>query len=204
MSKINRKITDSAMPYGIEQVSAIIKRHKQMVAELEDKGSEKILAIAKAIVKSARKGGCVYTCGNGGSAADAQHIAAELVGRFEKDRKALPAVSLTTDTSLITSVANDYGYENIFARQVDALVKKGDILWAISTSGSSANVVSAAKAAKNKGAFVIAFTGRAASPLEKHSDICLCAEDKLTARSQEIHQLAYHIICAIVEKEFAT
>ena len=186
------------------QIGAIIKRHKQMVAELENSGIKNIAAIASAVAKSIKKGGCVYICGNGGSAADAQHIASELVGRFEKNRSPLPAVALTTDTSLITSVANDYGYEKIFERQVEALVKKGDILWAISTSGSSANVVAAAKAAKKRGAVVIAFTGRAKSLLEKISDICLCAEDKLTARSQEIHQLAYHIICSIVERKTAT
>ncbi len=186
------------------QISAIIKRHKQMVAELENGGIKNIAAIANAVAKSISKGGCVYICGNGGSAADAQHIASELVGRFEKNRSPLPAVALTTDTSLITSVANDYGYEKIFERQVEALVKKGDILWAISTSGSSANVVAAAKAAKKRGAVVIAFTGRAKSLLEKISDICLCAEDKLTARSQEVHQLAYHIICSIVERKTAT
>ena len=186
------------------QISAIIKRHKQMVAELENSGIKNIAAIANAVAKSIKKGGCVYICGNGGSAADAQHIASELVGRFEKNRSPLRAIALTTDTSLITSVANDYGYEKIFERQVEALVKKGDILWAISTSGSSANVVAAAKAAKKRGAVVIAFTGRARSLLEKISDICLCAEDKLTARSQEIHQLAYHIICSIVERKTAT
>jgi len=187
-----------------DQIRAIIKRHKQMVAELESKGIKNIAAIASAVAKSIKKGGCVYICGNGGSAADAQHIASELVGRFEKNRNALRAIALTTDTSLITSVANDYGYEKIFERQVEALVKKGDILWAISTSGSSANIVAAAKAAKKRGAVVIAFTGRAGSLLEKISDICLCAEEELTARSQEIHQLAYHIICSIVERKTAT
>jgi D-sedoheptulose 7-phosphate isomerase len=187
----------------INQVGAIIERHQQMADELKSGGIEKIIKISQEIVKSIRKGGCVYICGNGGSAADAQHIASELVGRFEKNRKPLPAVALTTDTSLITSVANDYGYENIFTRQVEALVKKGDILWAISTSGSSANVVAAAKAAKKKKAFVIGFTGRIPSVLEKYCDICLCVEDRLTARSQEMHQLAYHIICLLVERRLA-
>jgi len=187
----------------IRHIKNIIRRHNQLTVILE-KGSVKTIAsIAQAITKSLKSGGCVYTCGNGGSAADAQHIAAELVGRFEKDRKGLPAVALTTDLSLLTSVANDYGYENVFVRQVEALVKKQDIFWAISTSGSSPNVVAAAMLATKKGAKVIAFTGMPGSKLEKISDICLAAKDPLTARCQEIHQLAYHIICGLVEQAFA-
>lgn len=144
----------------------------------------------------------VYICGNGGSAADAQHIAGELIGRFKRQRKALAVVALTTDTSVLTALANDYAYDNVFARQVEALVEKGDILWALSTSGTSANVIKASKLAKKKGAFILAFTGRAESRLERLADICLCAESDSTARSQEIHQLAYHIICDLVEQSF--
>jgi len=186
-----------------EKIEAVIRRHKEMIAELEKSSTEAIASIAEAIVKSIKAGGRVYICGNGGSAADAQHIASELVNRFEKERKALPATALTTDTSLMTSIANDYSYEKIFARQVEALVKEGDILWGISTSGSSSNVVAAAKLAKEKGATVIAFTGRGGSELEKAADLCLCAQDESTARSQEIHTLAYHIICGIVEESFS-
>ena len=170
-----------------------------MIAELETKGLETITAIAKTIIKALKHDGRIYLCGNGGSAADAQHIASELVGRFERERKPLPAVALTTDTSVITSISNDYGYENIFAKQVETLVRKGDILWAISTSGASRNVVAAAKLAKQKGATVLAFTGNSNSELEQTADICFCANDKSTARSQEIHQIAYHIICDLVE-----
>jgi D-sedoheptulose 7-phosphate isomerase len=186
----------------IRHIKNIIRRHNQMTALLEKGGVKIIASTAQAITKSLKSGGCIYTCGNGGSAADAQHIAAELVGRFEKDRKGLPAVALTTDLSLLTSVANDYGYENVFVRQVEALVKKQDIFWAISTSGSSPNVVAAAMLAKKKGAKVIAFTGISGSKLEKTADICLAAKDPSTARCQEIHQLAYHIICGIVEESF--
>ncbi len=186
-----------------EKIEAVIRRHKEMIAELEKSSTEAIASIAEAIVKSIKAGGRVYICGNGGSAADAQHIASELVNRFEKERMALPATALTTDTSLMTSIANDYSYEKIFTRQVEALVKKGDILWGISTSGSSANVVAAAELAKEKGATVIAFTGRGGSELEKAADICFCAEDESTARSQEIHTIAYHIICGIVEESFS-
>ncbi len=113
------------------------------------------------IVKSLRAGGTIYLCGNGGSAADAQHIAGEFVGRFRAERRALPAVALSTDTSILTCIGNDYSFERVFARQVEALVRPGDVLWAFSTSGTSPNVLAAAEEARRKGARVIAFTGRA-------------------------------------------
>jgi len=180
----------------------VIEAHKKMIAELEARNIETLIAAAETIAKALKRNGTVYTCGNGGSAADAQHIAAELVGRFECERKALPAVALTANTSALTSVANDYGYENIFVKQVEALLQEGDILWAISTSGASANIIAAAKLAKEKGARVLAFTGKNDSKLEKIADICFCANSKSTARSQEIHQIAYHIICGLVEQNF--
>ena len=124
------------------------------------------------------------------------------MGRFAKERKGLPAVALTTDTSVITSIANDYGYDQIFSRQVEALVKENDVLWAISTSGNSPNVVAAVKQAKQKDAVVLAFTGKADSEIEKLSDVCFCAEADTSFRAQEMHQLAYHIICELVEQEF--
>jgi len=185
-----------------KQVAKAVETHKKMIAEFEARGVEVIAAAAQAIIKALKQNGTVYLCGNGGSAADAQHIASELVGRFTRERKALAAVALSTDTSILTSIANDYAYEQVFARQVEALVKKGDILWAFSTSGTSANVIAAAKLARKKGACVLAFTGRANSKLEQIADICFCANDKSTARSQEIHQLAYHIICDLVEQSF--
>jgi D-sedoheptulose 7-phosphate isomerase len=185
-----------------KQVKAAIDIHKKMIAEFESGGTGTIAAAAEAIIKSLKEGGVVYICGNGGSAADAQHIAGEIVGRFARERKGLAAIALTTDTSVMTSISNDYGYENVFARQLEALVKKGDVLWGISTSGSSANVVAAAEMAKKKGACVLAFTGRPESKLERVADICFCAADKSTARSQEIHQIAYHIICELVEQNF--
>ncbi len=185
------------------QIRDIIDAHKEMIAELERSGVDTIAAAAEAIVKSLNSGGRLYICGNGGSAADAQHIAGEFIGKFKDKRMALPALALTTDTSVITSIANDDSFETVFARQVEALVNKGDILWAISTSGISSNVIAAAALAKKKGATILAFTGRKNSPLEQMSDICLCADNPSTARSQEIHQLAYHIICKLVEQNFA-
>ena len=190
-------------PETKKQIAEIIKIHKKMTDELERSSIETIVAIAEAITTSLQQGGTVYLCGNGGSAADAQHIAGELVGRFTRERKALAAVALSTDTSILTSIANDYSYEKVFARQAEALIRKGDILWAFSTSGTSANVIAAVRIAQEKDARVIAFTGRNDSKLEHIADICFCAGAESTARSQEIHQLAYHIICDLVERGFA-
>lgn len=186
-----------------EEIAKIIETHKQMVETLETSGIPVMEDAANTIVKSIKNGGTLYLCGNGGSAADAQHIAGEFIGRFLVNRKALPAVAFSTDTSVLTCVANDYSYEDVFARQVEGLMKKQDCLWAFSTSGSSGNVVKAAKLAKKIGAKIIAFTGKKNSPLEKLSDVCLCAEAEKTYAVQEIHQIAYHIICGLVEKQFA-
>jgi len=186
-----------------ELILQTIETHEQMLASLRREGVETIAAAAEMITQALEAGGTVYICGNGGSAADAQHIAGELVGRFRRERRALPAVALSTDTSILTSIANDYSYEKVFARQVEALVNAGDILWAFSTSGESGNIIAAAESAKDKKALILAFTGRVGSRLERLSDMCLCAESESTARSQEIHQVAYHIICDIVEMNFA-
>lgn len=181
------------------QITEVIKAHKELVAELQERCVDTITEAAKAIVNALRRNGTVYTCGNGGSAADAQHVASELTGKFERERQPLRAIALTTDTSVMTSIANDYGYELVFAKQVEALVREGDILWAFSTSGSSSNILAAVELANKKRACVLAFTGRPDSKLEKIADICLCANTPSTARSQEIHQVAYHIICGLVE-----
>ncbi|MFH1615162.1 MAG: SIS domain-containing protein [Planctomycetota bacterium] len=185
-----------------QRIIEAIEKHKAMVAQLEADSIETIAQIVTLITASLKNGGCVYICGNGGSAADAQHIAGEFVGRFLRERKALPAVALTTDTSVLTAIGNDYDFNDIFKRQVEALVGKNDILWAFSTSGSSGNILAAAKLAKDKGAAVIGFTGRPDSKLEAIADLCLCAEADSTAPSQEMHQLAYHIICDLVELNF--
>lgn len=186
-----------------QRVLDTIDLHKKLVAELETNCIEQITAAAQMLIDCIKSGGCVYICGNGGSAADAQHIAGELVGRFLRERKGLPAVALTTDTSILTSVGNDYGFEQVFSRQVEALVKEGDVLWAISTSGTSKNVLAAAELAKQQDAQLLAFTGRKDSPLETLSDLCICIEGPASFVVQEIHQVAYHIICDLVEEAFA-
>ncbi len=185
-----------------ELIRTAIDTHKRLLKDLESAALPVITAASQLLIESIRAGGCIYICGNGGSAADAQHIATELVGRSARERKGLPAVALTTDPSILTAVGNDYGFEQIFARQVEALVNQGDILWAFSTSGTSNNVLAAARLAKEKKAAVLAFTGRPGSPLEQLADVCL-ALDGATASVQEIHQLAYHIVCDLVEAAFA-
>jgi D-sedoheptulose 7-phosphate isomerase len=182
-----------------DTVKQAIQTHKRLVEQFEDAGIDVVVQMAEAIIGCFEKGRRVYLCGNGGSAADCQHIASELVGRFRRERTALPAVALSTDTSLLTSVGNDYGFEEVFRRQVEGLVEKGDILWALSTSGASANILAAARLAKEKGAKVLAFTGRSDSELERIAELCLCIDTPQTSSAQEIHQVAYHIICDLVD-----
>ena len=185
-----------------QRILDTIELHKKLLTDLETNCVEAIEKAAQLLIDCIAGGGCIYICGNGGSAADAQHIAAELVGRFVRERKGLPAAALTTDTSTLTSIGNDYGFEKIFSRQVEALLRPGDVLWAFSTSGTSKNVMAAAKLAKEKGGSVLAFTGKKGSPLEDMSDACICVEGP-TATVQEVHQVAYHIICDLVEEAFA-
>lgn len=144
----------------------------------------------------------VLFCGNGGSAADSQHLAAELVGRFVKERRSLPAIALTTDTSILTAVANDYAYDDVFARQVEGLGQAGDVLVGISTSGNSKNVVKAVEEAKKKGLKTIAFTGQGGGRLGELCDVTVAVPSKVTARIQEMHILAGHIICELVEEDY--
>jgi D-sedoheptulose 7-phosphate isomerase len=177
-----------------------IQEHKKLIAEFEQNTVDSVTQAAELIIESYRNGGCVYICGNGGSAADAQHIAGELVGRFLRERKGLPAVAFSTDTSIITAIANDYGYGQIFTRQTEALVKEGDVLWGLSTSGASENIVDAVKLAKEMGAKILTFTGRLDTPLEKLSDVCVSVNAKNSYSAQEIHQIAYHMICDLVEQ----
>lgn len=147
-------------------------------------------------------GGRVYLLGNGGSAADAQHIAAELVGRFKKDRKALPAIALTTDTSILSAVSNDLGFEQVFVRQVEAMVNKRDIVWALSVSGRSGNVICALHAARRIGATIIGFTSKTGGAMAELCDFCFRVDHDHSDRVQEVHQLAYHLICDRVERNY--
>jgi D-sedoheptulose 7-phosphate isomerase len=159
--------------------------------------------MADAIIACIEKEHQVYVFGNGGSAADAQHIAAELVGRFRKNRRALPAIAMTTDTSSLLSIGNDYGFAHVFSRQVEAFVRPDDVVWALSTSGNSSNVIEAVKIAADRGASIIGFTGETGGHLKPLCNYCLCVPHGQAERVQEIHQIAYHLICEAVEKHFA-
>jgi D-sedoheptulose 7-phosphate isomerase len=157
-------------------------------------------AAAATVVDCLKSGGKIMLCGNGGSAADAQHIAAEIMGRFETERAALPAIALTTDTSILTAVGNDYGYESIFSRQIQGLARPGDLLIGYSTSGNSANVIKAVEQAKVFGCKVITLTGRDGGALSKMADVDLCVASNSTARIQEAHAFLGHALCAVVDK----
>ena len=159
-----------------------------------------IRSIAQAIERSLRAGGKLLIAGNGGSAADAQHIAAELVGRFRFDRQPLPAIALTTDTSLLTAIGNDYGFEQVFERQVKGLGRKGDVFLAISTSGNSPNVLSALRAARSLGLGTIGFTGSRGAAMRELCALCLAAPAEETSLIQQIHIVAAHAVCDLVER----
>lgn len=149
-----------------------------------------------------RAGGKVLACGNGGSAADSQHFAAELLNRFERERAPLAAVALTTDTSTLTSIANDYAYDQVFAKQVRALGRKGDVLLAISTSGNSSNVVEAMHVAREVGMRIVALTGNAGGKMARligTADVEICVPHKVTARIQEVHLLVLHCLCDTID-----
>lgn len=163
------------------------------IAEIE-RISDKIVACYK-------EGGKVLICGNGGSAADSQHIAGELVGRFKLERKALNALALSTDTSVLTALSNDYSFDYIFARQVEAYAKKGDVLFGISTSGNSQNIYLAFEKGREIGTFNLALTGEGGGKIKSLSNFCFEIPSKDTPRIQEAHELTYHIICDLVENK---
>ena len=168
---------------------------KQKAAETMSENIVRAINLMHQALSSEKK---ILACGNGGSAADAQHFAAELVGRFERERQELPAIALSTDSSILTAIANDYSYEVIFSKQVRALGQAGDVLLGISTSGNSANVIAAIEAAHLKGMSVIAFTGKDGGKIKnilKNSDVHLCVPADRTARIQETHLLLLHCLC---------
>ncbi|OGZ24015.1 MAG: phosphoheptose isomerase [Candidatus Nealsonbacteria bacterium RIFCSPLOWO2_01_FULL_43_32] len=166
---------------------------------VKDELVPKIAQVADLIINAYAQGRKLLLCGNGGSAADAQHIAAELVGRFKKERRGLPAIALTTDTSIMTAVANDYGYDVLFSRQIEALGGKDDILIAISTSGNSQNIIRAVEVAKFKGLKTIGFLGNDGGLLKNLVDIPLVVPSQESDRTQEIHILIGHIICRLID-----
>jgi D-sedoheptulose 7-phosphate isomerase len=157
--------------------------------------------VAEAFVRSLRAGNKILLFGNGGSAADAQHVAGELVGRFLRESEPWPAIALTTDSSILTCIGNDWDFSDVFARQVRAHARPGDVVVGITTSGVSPNVIRGLQDARRLGAVTIGFTGTKGASLREHADICYCAPALDTPRVQELHLLAWHIICEIVENE---
>lgn len=163
---------------------------------------KKIEEISKLFIKTLKKGGKILIFGNGGSAADSQHFAAELVGRFQKERRGLAAIALTTDTSILTSLSNDYSFERIFERQLEALAKPIDLVFAISTSGRAKNVIAAVKKAKKLKLKTIALSGKGGGELVKITDLKIIIDSRVTARIQEAHILVIHAICELTEEAF--
>ena len=159
--------------------------------------------IADAMTSALKSGRKILLCGNGGSAADAQHIAGELLSRFETERAPMAAVALTTDTSVLTAIGNDYGYERVFERQVTGLGVKGDVLIALSTSGRSANVLKALDAARARGLVTVGFAGKAGGDMAARCDIILHAPSDRTPVIQQIHIIAAHIVCGLIERRLA-
>jgi len=180
-----------------------LKEHLEAIQALLDSRLAEIDGAGRLICEALRAGNKILLCGNGGSAADAQHIAAELVGRYERQRKPFPAVSLTTDTSALTALSNDYGYEEVFARQVEALAVAGDVLIAISTSGRSPNIVKAAEKARAMGCKTIALTGCAGEPLASQCDHAIVVPSERTSRVQEAHITIGHLWCEMVDANLA-
>jgi len=179
-----------------EQFEASIQVKKETLTRLKDA----IARAAKVCCESVAEGGTIYWMGNGGSAADAQHMAAELVGRYKRERKAIRSVALTTNTSSLTAIGNDYSYEQIFDRQLEAFVGSKDVIIAISTSGNSANVIRAAELARKAGAKVIGLTGDTGGKLAPHCDILLNVPSKDTPRVQESHFVIEHLLCDLIEQ----
>jgi D-sedoheptulose 7-phosphate isomerase len=163
-----------------------------------------ITEAAKLCIGAIQNGNKIFFCGNGGSAADAQHLAAELVGRYKLERPSIPAIALTVDTSVITSIANDYGFETVFSRQLDGLGQPGDVLYAISTSGTSKNIIAAIVAAKKKHMAVIALTGKTGGAIKELSDISICVPASSPNSVQELHIAVGHLICDFIEQATQT
>jgi len=182
-----------------EIIRRVAKESRRIQEDFIRKNTSPLIDCAEYISKAFKNDRKLMLCGNGGSAADAQHIAAEFVNRFQLDRHPLPAMALTTDTSIITSVANDYSYEEVFSKQIQALGVEGDILLATSTSGNSKNILSAIMTAKEKGLYTIGLIGRDGGKMVTLVDLPLVVESNETPRIQEIHILAGHLICELVE-----
>jgi D-sedoheptulose 7-phosphate isomerase len=185
-----------------EKIKEAFEDSRRVQKAFLEESVDGVVKVAEVLIEAIKGGGKVLFFGNGGSAADAQHLAAEFVNRFRVDRRALPAIALTTDTSILTSIANDSSFEQLFARQVEALGKAGDVAVGISTGGTSLNVIAGMRTAARAGLTTVAFTGGDGGPLLREANFCLLVPSTSTARVQEVHILTGHIICDLVEQAF--
>ena len=177
--------------------------HLETINKVIETMQESLEKASKLAVETLKNGNKILLCGNGGSAADAQHIAAELTGRYKTERRGLPAIALTTDTSALTAIGNDYGYDRVFDRQVEALANKGDLIIGISTSGNSKNIISALKLGRELGCKNLGFSGRDGGVMNEVCDINLIVPSNDTPRIQEMHILFGHTICQIIDNEIS-
>lgn len=184
----------------VDEISRQLKSHAEVIRLVEEHLVEPIAACAQFLIEALRDGRKILIMGNGGSAADAQHFAAEMIGRFLMERKALPAIALTTDTSILTAVGNDYGFNEVFVRQVEALANPGDVIVGISTSGNSLNVRLALEAGQQLGARTVGLLGRDGGEIGPIVDLELTVPTQETPRVQEAHLVVIHILCDLVEK----
>ena len=185
------------------KISSWIKESIRVKGECLKSQADVVEAAARAIIKSLRKGGKLILFGNGGSAADAQHIAGELVGRFRRERNPLPAIALSVNTSILTSIANDYGYEAVFKKQIEALGKPGDVAIGISTSGNAESVIEGIRSARKKQIKTIGLTGKDGGKLAKLADIAIVVPSEETAHIQEVHITIGHLLCELTEEALA-
>lgn len=183
-----------------DAIRASLQATSKLYVAMSEVLAEPAARAAELLIAALKGGGTLYVCGDGGSAAESQHVAAELVGRFLMNRPALPCVALTTDTSVLTAVANDYDFSRTFERQVEALVKPGDVLWALSTGGNSPNVLKAAVRARQRGAKVLGMTGLGGGKLAELCDLCLSVPADSSPAIQEGHLTLIHILCRLVEE----
>jgi D-sedoheptulose 7-phosphate isomerase len=184
-----------------QKIRQLINDSIAVKTELVNRHVSDIKTVAGQIIDAYNRNNKLVLCGNGGSAADAQHFAGEMVCRFEKERRSLCCISLTTDTSIMTAIGNDYSFDKIFSRQVESLITKGDVLAGISTSGNSKNVIEAFIQSKKQGGINIGFTGADGGKMKQYCDYCICVPSKVTARIQEGHNVIIHVLCTLIEQE---
>jgi D-sedoheptulose 7-phosphate isomerase len=198
---VAREISSLGTALAEEIIRGAIRESIEVKSDLLNQHVSTIADLSRLLIDAFRAGGKLVLFGNGGSAADAQHVAAELVNRFQMDRNPLPAIALTTDTSILTSVGNDLAFDELFSRQVRALVQRGDVAVGISTSGNSSNVINGIIAAKEKGAVTVGFTGRSGGRLKDLVDTCCHVSSESTARIQEAQITIWHALCEVIERE---